>query len=107
MATNQFQKHITAVHVHSFYYHTTYGPKQLLKRFLNQFNHFVALAVYFLGFLYCAMTAPHVLAILHLPAVAALLFIIVVLGNKINLSAAGRRNFRKFEKLKKSTVIYI
>ena len=108
MSANQRRKRVavTAVRVHPFYYHTVYGPKQRLIHFFNQLSRVVAMLFYFLGFIYCAMMAPYVPAILHLPALAALLFVIIVLGNQINRSAAGRRNFRKFEKLKKSTVIY-
>lgn len=97
---------VTAVRVHPFFYHTVYGPKQRLEHFLNQLSRVVAM-LFFVGcFFRIALWAPFIPFYIHIPSLAVLLAATIFYGNKINRSAAGRAKFRKFEKIKKSSVIY-
>ena len=50
--------------------------------------------------------APSVPAIVHIPGLVVLMAIILLIGNRINESSRGRAKFKKFDKLKKSAVVY-
>lgn len=97
---------VTAVRVHPLYYHTIYGAKQRFQHFLNQLSRLVSMVFFGACFVQWAFMAAQIPAIIHLPMLALLLAAVIFIGNQINISARGRANFKRFDKLKKSSVIY-
>lgn len=97
---------VTAVRVHPFYYHTVYGVKRRFQHAISQLSRLVAMLFYGACFIQFAFMAPQVPALIHLPMLALLLAVVIMIGNQMNRAAAGRANFKRFDKLKKSSVIY-
>lgn len=98
---------VTAVRVHPFYYRTVYDRKRRLQHFLNQLCRVISMLSFGACFVQFALMAPQIPAIVHLSVLALLLAVIIMIGNQIRQYAAARAKFKRFEKLKKTSVIYI
>ena len=97
---------VTAVRVHPFYYYTAYGVKQRFQHFLNQLSRAIAMLLYGACFIQIAYMAAQIPFIVHLPMLWGFLAVIIRLVILIHRSAAGRANFKKYDNLKKTCVVY-
>lgn len=97
---------VEAVHVHPFFFHTVYGPKQRRQHITRQLSRLVAILIYGAGFVQFASMAGQIPFLAHLPVLWGFLAAIIGFAVAIAKGRAGRSKFKQYENLKKTSVVY-
>ena len=98
---------LDAVHVHPrFYASINHGRKLHRDVFFRQFKRIVAICLAIACFVKVASMASQIPFLVHLPLLWVNLAIIIWMFLKVRRTAANMSKFKRFEKLKKTSVIY-
>ena len=98
---------VEAVHVHPrFYASINHGRKLHRDVFFRQFRRVAAMCLAIACFVKVASMASQIPFLVHLPLLWVNLAIIIWMFLKIRRTAANMSKFKRFEKLKKTSVIY-